>query len=203
MPMRQRLWISSSTPLKTPRRAAGGAWEILVGLIKRILEQTLPEGSVQEATFIGILLDAENSVNSRPLVDVPIRHPDEMPITPNHFLLGGPSQVAYSGELDRVCLKGQWEIRQRAQAAFWAEWLRQYIPMVCLKAQKWTRDVPRVKQGDVVIFGEPGAERGTWVKGRVMETMAGPDGVVRSAKVKTATGVLHRPAARLAVLDVA
>lgn len=191
-------WIFN-TP-KDP--AAGGCWERLIGLVKKILACGLRERAPREATFNGILIDAENLVNSRPLVDTPLRHPDDVPLTPNHFLLGSAAEVPTPAGLDQISLRGQWDIRQQAVNAFWRQFLTHYVPTVCLRRGKWNKDVRQVEHGDIVVFGDPKADRGTWVMGRVLETYTGPDQIVRSAKVKTATGILHRPASRLAVLDV-
>lgn len=38
-------------------------------------------------------------------------------------------------------------------------------------------------------------------KGLVVSTFAGPDGVVRTAQVKTENGTLRRPATKLAIID--
>lgn len=54
-------WIFN-TP-KDP--AAGGCWERLIGLVKRILAHTLTSRTPREATFNSMLIDAENIVNSR------------------------------------------------------------------------------------------------------------------------------------------
>lgn len=53
-----------------------------------------------------------------------------------------------------------------------------------------------------MVFGEPNADRGTWALGRVEEIYDGPDGVARSARLKTPAGFLHRPVSRLAVVEV-
>lgn len=47
-----------------------------------------------------------------------------------------------------------------------------------------------------------GASRGQWLRGRVQQVFAGKDGRVRQALVRTSTGVLRRPAVKLAVLDI-
>lgn len=56
--------------------------------------------------------------------------------------------------------------------------------------------------GGVMGFGEQGLGRGSWQSGRIVEVFRGTGGLVRSARVATAEGVLHRPAAKLAALDI-
>lgn len=44
--------------------------------------------------------------------------------------------------------------------------------------------------------------RGEWKRGIVVRTFSATDGQVRSAEVKAKSGILKRPASKLAVLDV-
>lgn len=44
------------------------------------------------------------------------------------------------------------------------------------------------------------APRGSWILGRVMETMPDAKGLVRSVKIKTKTGVLERPITKVCLL---
>lgn len=202
-----KVLANASVPIEwvfnTPKDpAAGGCWERMIGLVKRILQAALKEEAPQVETLTSVLLDAENLVNSRPLVDVTLRSGDEEPLTPNHFLLGGPAQVPTPSEMDKICLRGQWNAKQALTNRFWKRWVKEYVPSL-VNRKKWQATGRDVKVGDIVIFGESGLGRGTWAKGRVIEVVPGPDGVVRSAKVKTETGVFSRPASNLAVLDVA
>lgn len=143
--------------LKDP--AAGGFWGRF-GLVKKIFARGLRERALREATFNGILLDAENLVNSRPLVDTPLRHPDDVPLTPNHFLLGSAAEVPTQAGLDQISLIGQWDIRQQAVNAFRRQILSYYAPTVCLRSGKWHKDVRHVKHGDVVVIPRQTGTRG-------------------------------------------
>lgn len=203
-----RLLANASVPIdwvfNTPKNPeAGGCWERMIGLVKKILHSALHEQAPQIETLNAILIDAEFLINSRPLTDVSVLSEDEEPITPNHFLLGGCGLVATpSANLDQVCLRGQWNLRQQITNSVWKRWCREYIPLL-VKREKWHDKGRQLKVGDIVVFGEQGLGRGIWAKGRVLEVIAGPDGVVRSAKIATVGGTLHRPAALLAVLDIA
>ena len=68
--------------------SAGGAWERLIGLMKRALPQTLCERNPTEPVLRSALLEAMNIVNSRPLSDVPVHPEDGVPMTPNHIIIG-------------------------------------------------------------------------------------------------------------------
>lgn len=64
----------------TPKDAgAGGCWERLIQIVKKILTVVLCERAPQLETFQAALIDAENIVNSRPLTDVPVSAEDDDP----------------------------------------------------------------------------------------------------------------------------
>lgn len=182
--------------------AAGGCWERMIGLVKKILHAALKEEAPQVETLNSTFLHAEMLINSRPLVDVALRSADDEPLTPNHFLLGGAALIPTPGGLDAICLRGQWRVKQQLTNRIWKRWATEYIPSV-VNREKWHQLGRILQVVDVVVFGEAGLGRGTWAKGRVTEVVTGPDGVVRSAQIGTATGSLRRPASGLAVLDVA
>ena len=69
----------------------GGAWERLVGVVKRVLRGVLPLHSQDRAlnpdVFCTVLAEVESVVNSRPLTKVSSDCTDLNAITPNHILL--------------------------------------------------------------------------------------------------------------------
>lgn len=58
-----------------------------------------------------------------------------------------------------------------------------------------------MKDGDMVIVVEEGTRNG-WIRGRIVRTLPGKDGRVRQADVQTSNGILRRPVAKIAVLEV-
>ncbi|XP_048481536.1 uncharacterized protein LOC105393818 [Plutella xylostella] len=71
----------------------GGAWERLVRSVKNALQVTLHERAPKEEVLATLLVEAEHTINSRPLTHVSTSADDEEALTPNHFLLGAPSRV--------------------------------------------------------------------------------------------------------------
>lgn len=59
-----------------------------------------------------------------------------------------------------------------------------------------------IQIGDVVVIVDDQLPRNHWPKGIIVETKISQDGQVRSATVQTKTGILRRPAIKIAVLDV-
>ena len=64
----------------------GGAWERMVGLVKRILGAMIPSKPTDDDALHTLLLEVEAIVNSRPLTDVSVDHDRDLPLTPNHLL---------------------------------------------------------------------------------------------------------------------
>jgi len=59
-----------------------------------------------------------------------------------------------------------------------------------------------IEIGNVVLVVDPSLPRYTWPKGVVTDVVTSKDGQVRSAFVRTSSGIYHRPAAKIAILDV-
>ncbi|KOB68174.1 Uncharacterized protein OBRU01_10835 [Operophtera brumata] len=80
---------------------------------------------------------------------------------------------------------------------FWSRWIKEVLPNL-LPRKKWTKDQRTLQIGDLVYIVDPKGPRNKWPKGLVQEVCPGKDKRVRMVKVKTATGVLTRSAARVA-----
>lgn len=72
----------------------------------------------------------ENIVNSRPLTPVSLDATDEVPLTPNHFLLGGNFYLFLSNnfEKDDTFSRKQWRKVGQMADHFWRRWVKEYLP---------------------------------------------------------------------------
>lgn len=183
---------------------AGGAWERMVQCVKRALYAALRETAPQVETLRSVLIEAANIVNSRPLTHVPVDLTDELPLTPNHFLLGVPNATQTPGPNDEKLhtLRKQWRVAQHLKNTFWKQWLDSNLPELTRRT-KWHAEVKPLAIGDLVIVCDTNIPRGQWRRGRIVDVFPGKDGRVRTAAVKTSDGIVKRPASRLAVLDIA
>lgn len=110
----------------TPKdAAAGGAWERLILIPKKTLEVALKDRAPQLETFQCAQIEAENMINSRPLIDVPVGSEEADPITPNHFLLGGSSFIPTPSPTTKICLRGQWNLKKAIMESAWKTWKTQ------------------------------------------------------------------------------
>ncbi|XP_062701849.1 uncharacterized protein LOC115265478 [Aedes albopictus] len=189
-------------PPATPHM--GGAWERLVRSVKVAIGAILdsprkPDDETLETT----LLEAEMMVNSRPLTYIPLESADDEALTPNHFLLGNSSGAKFlpTENIDSPSvLRSSWKLARSITDEFWRRWLKEYLPAITRRC-KWFQDVKNLEVGDLVfVVGEKAKNQ--WTRGRIEEVIVGKDGRVRQALVRTSTGIVRRPAVRLAVLDV-
>lgn len=151
--------------------------------------------------FYSLIIEAENLVNSRPLTHLPIENYESEPLTPNHFLLGCPNYIQTPAGNENVCLRKQWHILQQLKQFFWRRWVQEYLPTLTRRT-KWHKRVKPIRVGDCVLICDENESRGEWKRGIVVRTFSATDGQVRSAEVKAKSGILKRPASKLAVLDV-
>lgn len=67
--------------------------------------------------------------------------------------------------------------------------------------RKWRVNHRNLAPGNVVLVVDENSPRGEWPVGRITEVFPGPDGVVRSARVKTRRGEYVRPVMKLCLLE--
>ena len=80
----------------------------------------------------------------------------------------------------------------------WSRWAKEYLPKWNVRS-KWATDDERVlKIGDLVWLIDESVRRNENKMARVTDVFPGADGVIRSASIETADGVLGRPAVKLA-----
>ncbi|XP_073835298.1 uncharacterized protein isoform X2 [Musca autumnalis] len=181
----------------------GGAWERLVQSVKKSLNAMLREHSPRFETLQSFLIEAENMINSRPLTHLAVSPEDPDPLTPNHFLLGcaNSTQTPAPFEPRLMSLRKQWRIVKNLRNGMWHQWVREYLPDLTRRT-KWCLPTHPLNVGTLVFICDADLPRSQWKRGRIVELFHGKDGVARSAKVNTSSGIYRRPISKLAVLDV-
>ncbi|XP_053691407.1 uncharacterized protein LOC128739932 [Sabethes cyaneus] len=181
----------------------GGCWERMVRSVKYALSAMSIIKKPNDETFLTLLVEAESLVNSRPLTYLPIESETHAALTPNCFLMlstSGVNQPARQLVDKRAAITSNWNICQQLLDQFWCRWIWEYLPTIA-KRTKWFSDCRPIQPGDIVVVIDENLRNG-WTRGRVLRVFTGRDKRVRSAEVKTATGVFHRPATKLAVLEI-
>lgn len=184
-------------PPATPHWA--GAWERLIRSVKTSLKVILKEHSPRDEVLSTLMAEVEQIVNGRPLTHVTVEPNSDESLTPNHFLLGSSSNLPVLGAFDNsdMFLKKQWRTSQRLADLFWKRWIREVLPQM-LPRQKWQQDPRPLQVGDLVLIVDPESPRNVWPRGLIQQAIQGNDGRVRVVYIKTKSGVLCRPAARVA-----
>ncbi|XP_070067078.1 uncharacterized protein [Drosophila virilis] len=85
---------------------------------------------------------------------------------------------------------------------FWKRWLREYLPTLTRRTKWFQPPLEPISVDDIVIKVDDGAKRKCWTRGVVVDVHRLRDGQVRSAVVRTADGIITRPADKLAKLDI-
>ena len=98
--------------------------------------------------------------------------------------------------------RDDYEFVQSLVKEVWKLWTENYLPTL-MKRAKWNGEERDLKIGDVVLIVDGNLPRGKWIMGIVKEVQANQDSRVRRATVKTPTGELERPVAKLGVLEEA
>ncbi|XP_072929551.1 uncharacterized protein [Epargyreus clarus] len=178
----------------------GGAWERLVRSVKTALSTTLNEKSPKEEVLQTLLVEAEYCVNARPLTHVSVDPADSEALTPNHFLIGSSTGLPLTGPCEEAD-RSVWRKAQALADQFWGRWVKEYLPTLIPRGQE-TRASRQLRVGDLVIVVDNTLPRNTWPRGIVERVHEGPDGIVRSADVRTRGGVFRRPVVKLAVLQI-
>lgn len=97
-------------------------------------------------------------------------------------------------------MRNGWNLCRYVLDQFWYRWIREYLP-VLTRRTKWHDETQPIQEGDLVfIVGEQ--KRNQWPRGKVLKVIPGKDGRIRQVDVQTVTGVLRRPVAKLAVLNI-
>ena len=146
------------------------------------------------------LCEVEKILNDRPLTKASDDPEDLAAITPNHLLLlrGTPAIIPEGG--NDTSLTRRWRQAQHLADAFWARWLKEYLPELQRRA-KWTAQSYDLRVGDLVLLAEVKARRGLWPKGVVEKKFPGRDGRTREVLVRTVAGILRRDVRQLCLLE--
>ena len=181
----------------------GGAWERLVGTVKRALKVVIGTQTLTDEVLLTALAEVEGMINGRPLTYISSDSGDMEPLTPNHLLLGCSQMLVSPGEFQEkeINSRRRWRQAQVIADHFWRRWRQEYLPTL-IKRSKWLQDQANLKVGQVVLVADAVAPRGYWPLARITKIFPGPDGRVRSVEVQSAAGgVYQRPVTKLCGLE--
>lgn len=176
----------------------GGLWEAAVKSVKSHISRTIGLTVLLLEEFQTLCVRIEAMLNSRPLTPLSPDPNDFTPLTPGHFLIGRPLVAPQEEihDLERLPLLRRWKLVEALFQTIWNRWHKEYLNTLQIRG-KWTKVVPPLQVGTLVLMGEPNAPPLAWKTGRVIKVHPGADGQVRVARVRTATSELERPVHKL------
>ena len=179
----------------------GGWWERIVRILKDLLKRSLKRAALSYEEMNTILCDCESVVNSRPITYASDDKEELLAITPDMFL----KEIRQEGTPDldhlaKTSLNRRMKYRQRLQKELRVRFRSEYLGQL-EKRDKSKRNHAMIKEGDLVLIARDNQKRLNWPLGRVLQVIAGNDGIPRIAKVKTADGEFVRPLQRLLLLE--
>ena len=179
-----------------------GIWERMIRSAKTALKAILGSQTVTDTVLQTLLTEVERMLNGRALTANSDDPNDLQPLTPGHFLMQRHTICLPPGIFERADAyhRKKWRQVQLLADLFWKRWLKEYLPTLQTRG-KWRKVVTNLKPNALVLLVDDNSPRGRWNLGRVLETYAGPDGLVRVVKVKTKDAVYMRPIQKLCLLE--
>ncbi|XP_020296284.1 uncharacterized protein LOC109861165 [Pseudomyrmex gracilis] len=182
----------------------GGLWEAAVKSAKHHLARVVGKAHLTFEEMQTVLSEIEAILNSRPLTPLSADPNDLAYLSPGHFLVGTALNSFPCRDLNDVNENRlvRWQRVEQIRQHFWRRWSAEYLHSL-QERHKWKNNKgPQLTPGQVVLVKQQNLAPLQWTLGRIQEVHPGPDGVARSATVKTAKGVFVRPLSRIAVLPL-
>lgn len=181
----------------------GGLWEAGVKSIKHHLKRVIGSCTLTIDEFTTLLCQVEACLNSRPIAGLSSGPDDLSYLTPGHFLIGSPLlAMPEPNLLDRnESNLSRYQLVQQLRDRFWKVWRLDYLTSL-QKRRIWGDERPNLVVGDLVLIKDDNKPPTFWPLGRIIQCIAGSDGLVRVCEIKTANSVLRRPVAKLCVLPI-
>ena len=181
----------------------GGIWEAAVKSFKHHVRRVIGNELLCFEDMNTFIIEIESILNSRPISPMSSDPNDPIALTPGHFLIGEsltsiPEHDFTETPSNRL---STWQHIQKLKQDFWARWHKEYINELNLR-HKWTKGAHNIDVGSIVVIKDDNLPPLRWLLGRVVEVHPGADGIIRTVRLKTATGHLDRNVKKLAPLPI-
>ncbi|XP_055908728.1 uncharacterized protein LOC129943365 [Eupeodes corollae] len=175
----------------------GGLWEAGVKSVKYHLKRIVGTERLTFEELTTLLTQIEACLNSRPLCPLSDSIDDLDVLTPAHFLIGESLHAVPQGEIDiNITYMDRWKRIQALMETFWSKWSSEYLSRL-QQRPKWMKVQENIKIGDIVLIKDERFPPTHWNLARVHETHPGSDGLIRVVTVKTKSGMIKRPIAKV------
>ena len=148
--------------------------------MKLLLRKVVQPHHLRTDELSSILVEVEGTLNSRPLVAANSTDPDEIVITPGHFLIGRPIRALLTDTSSSTNISSlrRWQLTKRLSGELWSAWKTHYLQTLQAR-QKWHSTRHVFTEGDVVLLKEDSLGYRHWPLARIVRTFPGDDGTVR------------------------
>ena len=183
----------------------GGAWERIVGLVKKVL-QSMVHNEMHYEYLRMLIIVAAGILNRRPLTRASTDAADVSSLTPMHFILPSKMITSSSDALPAVPLSGtqlrrsQDELRPLLDS-FWKRFKQEYVPQL-QRRTKWLSRHRNLARGDLVLVIDELFPREKWPLAIITDVYPSSDGLVRRVRVLTAAKKeLERDVRKIVLLE--
>ncbi|XP_033227806.1 uncharacterized protein LOC117179797 [Belonocnema kinseyi] len=204
--VRGRYWFTDGRNTFIPPLSPhfGGLWEAAVKSFKHHLVRAVGYAVLTYEQLETCVVEIEAILNSRPISPLSSDPNYLRPLTPGHFLIGGPlTNFPQENLLElKPARLSLWQHAQQMRQHFWRRWHKEYINGLNARS-KWNSTAPNIKVGTLAILKDNSMTDTSpmlWNMCRVIETHSGRDGIVRVVTVKTANGMYKRCVTKLCPL---
>ncbi|XP_055632345.1 uncharacterized protein LOC129772855 [Toxorhynchites rutilus septentrionalis] len=182
----------------------GGVWERMARSVKQVMSELNVGRRMNDEILLTVIAEAEEIVNSRPLVYTSQDSESAETLTPNSYLRGITSCLqnpAIPPTDQAEALRNSYKRSQFIADGLWERWIKEYLPTLNYRS-KWLEEHKPLEPGDLVFIVDDHGRNG-WIRGKIETVIIGKDKRIRQAMVRTAQGLYRRPVNKLAVIEVA
>lgn len=179
----------------------GGLWEAGVKSFKLHFRKYALGLKFTFEELSTVLSRIEACLNSRPISPLSENAEDITALTPGHFLIGAPLLAPPEPVINEspISLVNRYRKMKALSHQFCLRWKDEYL-LGLHKRYKWQNPERDITIDDLVVIRHEQLPPTEWRLGRVVKTYPGSDGHVRVVDVRTASGIVKRPIAKLVVL---
>lgn len=191
----------SFTPPRTPHH--GGLWEASIKLLKRLMLNIAGNLNLTEDEMRTVAKRATAIINSRPITTVSSDPTDPEPLTPGHFIYGGPAtalpELPVAVEDNNINTVHMSRRMAAVNQQLWKRFKKEYLALLQPRT-KWLIRNDKFATGTVVLLKDDSTPPLKWPLGTIVKTYPSSDNIIRVVDVKTKQGTFKRGITGVAVL---
>lgn len=172
----------------------GGLWEAAVKSFKHHFTRIVGDTLLTFEQLETYTIEIEAILNFRLISPMSSDPNDLHPLTPGHFLIGGPLTSFPQADFTTIPANrlSNWQHAQKLRQHFWKRWNKEYLNQLITRSKWSSGSCNDIKVGQMVIIKEDNAPPLQWTMGRISKTFPSQDGLIRVVMVKTATNEYKR-----------